>query len=194
MERLKSPAAIWLIAVIVYVLTFIFLWNSVYASKARELRKVESAYKEEYSRVQNLREYVKDYDRIIREKDSLLALWEETQKYLPQEARMEEWLSQITGMAITSGVKIISFKPQSPTVKELYIEYPISLDVTGGFHELGTFISFIANSERIMTVDNLQVERMTGSERESGQTVRAKLQIICYVYNPQASVTTGGTR
>ena len=192
MERLKTPAAVWLIAVIVYVLTFIFLWNSMYASKARELKKVDSAYKAQYSKVQSLREYVKDYDKIIREKDSLLALWEETQKYLPQEEKMEEWLSQLTGMAITSGVKITSFKPQNPTIKELYIEYPISLEVTGGFHELGTFISFIANSERIMTVDNLQIERTSGSE--SSQTVKAKLRIICYIYNPQASATAGGKK
>ncbi len=193
MDKLKSPLAIWLIGIVVYVLTFIFLWNSMYASKAKELKTVENQYKAQYSKVQNLREYVKDYDRIIREKDSLLALWEVTQKYLPQEEKMEEWLSQITGMAITSGVQIISFKPQSPSQKELYLEYPINLEIRGGFHELGTFISFIANSERIMSVDNLQIERVSSSE-SYGQTVKANLQVICYVYSPQVAATGGGRR
>ncbi len=190
MDKLKSPLAIWLIGIIVYILTFIFLWNSMYASKAKELKTVENQYKAQYSKVQNLREYVKDYDRIIREKDSLLALWEVTQKYLPQEEKMEEWLSQITGMAITSGVQIISFKPQSPSQKELYLEYPINLEIRGGFHELGTFISFIANSERIMSVDNLQIERVSSSE-SYGQTVKANLHVICYVYSPQVAATGG---
>ncbi len=194
MEKLKSPIVIWLLAVIVYVLTFLFLWNSVYASKSRELKKVESQYKTQYTKVQNLRDYVKDYDRIIREKDSLLALWQETQKYLPQEEKMEEWLAQITGMAITSGVQITGFKPQAARPKELYVEYPVSMDVQGGFHELGTFISFIANSERIMSVENLQIERLSGSDKESQQTVRGRLTVICYIYNPAAGVSGGAKK
>lgn len=196
MEKLKSPAVIWLLGVIIYVLTFMFLWNSMYASRSRELKTVEAKYKEQYSRVQSLREFVKDYDRIIREKDSLLALWEETQRFLPQEENMEEWLSQITGMAISSGVQIYSFKPQSPRQQELYREYPIVMKVRGGFHELGTFISFVANSERIMSVENLQLQRVSGQEIESGQTVDAELTVVCYVYSPMQGATTssGGRR
>lgn len=193
MEKLKSPAVIWLLALIIYVVTFMFLWNSVYSAKSRELRAVEAQYKEQYTRVQNLREYVKDYDRIIREKDSLLALWEETQKYLPQEEKMEEWLSQLTGMAITSGIQIYGFKPQPPTQKELYREYPIMMKIRGGYHELGTFISFIANSERIMSIENLQLQRVSGQDIESGQTVDAELTILCYVYTP-AQVASGGKK
>ncbi|HOK23126.1 MAG TPA: type 4a pilus biogenesis protein PilO [Candidatus Hydrothermia bacterium] len=194
MERLKSPLVIWLIAILVYVLTFLLLWNSVYASKSRELKNVENQYKTQYARVQELREYVKDYDQIIREKDSLLALWEETQKYLPQEEIMEQWLSQITRMAVTSGIQITGFKPESPVPKELYMEYPISIDIQGGFHELGVFVSFIANSERIMSVDNLQIERLSSSGEESLETVKAKLSVICYVYNPQVAASGGAKK
>lgn len=193
MEKLKSPAVIWLIGLIVYVLTFMFLWNSIYSAKSRELKTVESQYKNQYARVQSLREFVKDYDRIIREKDSLLAVWEETQKYLPQEEKMEEWLSQLTGMAITSGVQIYGFRPQPPRQKELYKEYPIMMKVKGGYHELGTFISFIANSERIMSIENLGLQRVSGQDIESGQTVEAELTVLCYVYTP-TQVVSGGRK
>ncbi|MEO0258190.1 MAG: type 4a pilus biogenesis protein PilO [candidate division WOR-3 bacterium] len=194
MEKLKSPAVIWLIGLIVYVLTFMFLWNSMYSAKSRELKTVETQYKEQYTRVQNLREFVKDYDRIMREKDSLLALWEETQKYLPQEEKMEDWLSQLTGMAITSGVQIYGFRPQTPRQKELYREYPIVMKIKGGYHELGTFISFIANSERIMSIENLGLQRVSGQDIESGQTVDAELTVLCYVYSPTQVASSGGRK
>ncbi|MEO0273002.1 MAG: type 4a pilus biogenesis protein PilO, partial [candidate division WOR-3 bacterium] len=154
----------------------------------------ESQYKEQYARVQNLREYVKDYDRIIREKDSLLALWEETQRYLPQEERMEEWLSQLTSMAITSGVQIYGFRPQPPRQKELYREYPVTMKVRGGYHELGTFVSFVANSERIMGIENLELQKLSAQDIEGSQTVDAELTVLCYVYSPTQVASSGGRK
>ncbi|MEO0285957.1 MAG: type 4a pilus biogenesis protein PilO [candidate division WOR-3 bacterium] len=194
MEKLKSPAVIWLLGLIVYIVTFMFLWNSLYSSKSRELKSIESQYKEQYARVQNLREYVKDYDRIIREKDSLLALWEETQRYLPQEERMEEWLSQLTSMAITSGVQIYGFRPQPPRQKELYREYPVTMKVRGGYHELGTFVSFVANSERIMGIENLELQKLSAQDIEGSQTVDAELTVLCYVYSPTQVASSGGRK
>ncbi|MEO0198639.1 MAG: type 4a pilus biogenesis protein PilO [candidate division WOR-3 bacterium] len=194
MEKLKSPAVIWLVGLIVYIITFMFLWNSLYSSKSRELKSIESQYKEQYARVQNLREYVKDYDRIIREKDSLLALWEETQRYLPQEERMEEWLSQLTSMAITSGVQIYGFRPQPPRQKELYREYPVTMKVRGGYHELGTFVSFVANSERIMGIENLELQKLSAQDIEGSQTVDAELTVLCYVYSPTQVASSGGKK
>ncbi|MEO0246749.1 MAG: type 4a pilus biogenesis protein PilO [candidate division WOR-3 bacterium] len=194
MEKLKSPAVIWLLGLIVYIITFMFLWNSLYSSKSRELKSIESQYKEQYARVQNLREYVKDYDRIIREKDSLLALWEETQRYLPQEERMEEWLSQLTSMAITSGVQIYGFRPQPPRQKELYREYPVTMKVRGGYHELGTFVSFVANSERIMGIENLELQKLSAQDIEGSQTVDAELTVLCYVYSPTQVASSGGKK
>ncbi len=194
MEELKSPAVIWLLGLIVYIVTFMFLWNSLYSSKSRELKSIESQYKEQYARVQNLREYVKDYDRIIREKDSLLALWEETQRYLPQEERMEEWLSQLTSMAITSGVQIYGFRPQPPRQKELYREYPVTMKVRGGYHELGTFVSFVANSERIMGIENLELQKLSAQDIEGSQTVDAELTVLCYVYSPTQVASSGGRK
>jgi len=195
MGKLKSPPVIWGIAIVLYILYIIFFFTTIYSGKSRKLKETERIYRTELKSVERLRDYVKDYDKIIAEKDSLLALWEETKKFLPAEERMEKWLSEISAMGITSGVEIKSFKPGTPIQKELYLEYPIDVEIVSGYHELGAFLSLIANSERIMRIEDLQLSQNT-SEEEPEQTVKARMRIMCYVYHPATVTTqqTGGRR
>jgi type IV pilus assembly protein PilO len=49
------------------------------------------------------------------------------------------------------------FKPGQVVVKEYYAELPITLRVTGRYHDVGAFASDIANLSRIVTLSNLAV-------------------------------------
>lgn len=195
MGKLKSPPVIWGIAIVLYILYIIFFFTTIYSGKSRRLKETERIYRTELKSVERLRDYVKDYDKIIAEKDSLLALWEETKKFLPAEERMEKWLSEISAMGVTSGIEIKSFKPAAPVQKDLYLEYPIDMEIVSGYHELGSFLSLIANSERIMRIDELQLSQNV-SQEEPEQTVKAKVRIICYVYHPAQVATqqSGGKK
>jgi type IV pilus assembly protein PilO len=43
------------------------------------------------------------------------------------------------------------------SVKEYYAELPITLRVTGRFHDMGAFAADVANLSRIVTLNNLSV-------------------------------------
>jgi type IV pilus assembly protein PilO len=49
------------------------------------------------------------------------------------------------------------FKPGQIAVKEYYAELPITLRVTGRYHDIGSFASDIANLSRIVTLNNLTI-------------------------------------
>ena len=183
MKFIKSPKFVWGIAIVVYIIVGYLYYTSIYSGKAEKLKKLEREIRTERQTVARLTLEVKDYDRIMAEKDSLLALWEETKRHLPSKPMQDEWLRQIAGMAMSSGIEIESYKPLSPKQYDLYKDYPIKITVNSGYHDLGTFISLVSNADRLMKVKNLSIKNKP-SEDDPTQTVQAVFEISNYVYSP----------
>ena len=49
------------------------------------------------------------------------------------------------------------FRPGQVAVKDYYAELPISLRITGGYHDVGLFASDIAHLSRIVTLNDLSL-------------------------------------
>ena len=57
------------------------------------------------------------------------------------------------------------FRPGAMVTKEYYAELPITLKVTGRYHDIGAFASDVAFLSRIVTLNNLSIAP-TGKEAE----------------------------
>lgn len=79
------------------------------------------------------------------------------EKQLPSKAEMDALLSDINQAGLGRGLQFELFKPGQVVVKDYYAELPIDLKVTGGYHDLGSFTSDIANLPRIVTLNNMSL-------------------------------------
>jgi len=79
------------------------------------------------------------------------------EKQLPSKAEMDALLSDINQAGLGRSLNFDLFRPGSVSVKEYYAELPITLRVTGRFHDIGAFAADIANLSRIVTLNNLSV-------------------------------------
>ncbi len=70
---------------------------------------------------------------------------------------MDALLSDINQAGLGRSLSFELFRPGSVNVKEYYAELPISLKVTGKYHDIGSFASDIANLSRIVTLNNVVV-------------------------------------
>lgn len=77
------------------------------------------------------------------------------EKQLPSKAEMDALLSDINQAGLGRGLQFELFKPGQVVVKNYYAELPISIKVTGSYHDIGAFTSDIANLPRIVTLNNL---------------------------------------
>jgi type IV pilus assembly protein PilO len=77
------------------------------------------------------------------------------EKQLPSKAEMDALLSDINQAGLGRGLQFELFKPGQVVVKEYYAELPIDIKITGGYHDVGSFTSDIANLPRIVTLNNL---------------------------------------
>src|SRR6476659_2231897 len=77
------------------------------------------------------------------------------EKQLPGKAEMDALLSDINQAGLGRGLQFELFRPGQVVVKDYYAELPISIRVTGRYHDIGSFAGDIANLSRIVTLHNM---------------------------------------
>lgn len=86
-------------------------------------------------------------------------------KQLPNKTEVPELLIDITQAGLGRGLDFQLFKPQNRRVADFYAELPISLKVTGTYHQLGNFVSDLAALPRIVTIGDLVLSPIKGSQK-----------------------------
>lgn len=76
---------------------------------------------------------------------------------LPTDTEVPGLLEDITNKGVESGLGIKSIKLQPEQMKEFYVELPITIDVTGSYHDFGMFVSGIAALPRIVTLSDFKI-------------------------------------
>lgn len=79
------------------------------------------------------------------------------EKQLPSKAEMAALLSDINQAGLGRSLQFELFRPGQMVVKDYYAELPISLKVTGSYHDIGAFASDIAHLSRIVTLNNIAI-------------------------------------
>ncbi|MBI1626566.1 type IV pilus inner membrane component PilO [Comamonas suwonensis] len=79
------------------------------------------------------------------------------EKQLPSKAEMAALLSDINQAGLGRSLQFEVFRPGAMVAKEYYAELPITLKVTGSYHDIGSFASDVAFLSRIVTLNNLSI-------------------------------------
>ncbi|MGH8751082.1 MAG: type 4a pilus biogenesis protein PilO, partial [Burkholderiales bacterium] len=84
-------------------------------------------------------------------------------KQLPNKSEMDALLTDINQAGLGRGLQFELFKPAaSETVADFYATLPISIKITGNYHELGAFASDIAKLPRIVTLNDIAINPAGG--------------------------------
>ena len=79
------------------------------------------------------------------------------EKQLPSKSEMSALLSDINQAGLGRSLTFELFKPGSVVVKNYYAELPISIRVSGQYHDMGAFASDVAHLSRIVTLSNISI-------------------------------------
>lgn len=103
------------------------------------------------------------------------------EKQLPGKAEMDALLSDINQAGIGRGLQFELFRPGSVVVKDYYAELPISIKVSGRYHDIGAFAADIANLSRIVTLHNLNVSTASRDKSDGSLTMEATARTYRYL-------------
>ena len=78
-------------------------------------------------------------------------------RQLPNKSEMEALLTDINQAGLGRGLEFELFKPGQEAAKDFYVQLPITIKVTGSYHDLGRFASDTAQLPRIVTLNNIGI-------------------------------------
>ena len=78
-------------------------------------------------------------------------------KQLPNKQEMDALITDVNQAGLGRGLQFDLFKPDAETVTEFYAETPISVKVTGSYHDIGAFVSDVSKLSRIVTLQNINL-------------------------------------
>jgi type IV pilus assembly protein PilO len=102
---------------------------------------------------------------------------------LPTERETPPLYRTVHEAAVQSGLAVTLFQPRDPRPKDYYSEIPITVNVEGGYHDLGHFLERVARLPRVVNVGELKA---TGLNR-TRTSLRAELTLATYMYRPVGS-------
>lgn len=146
---------VWLFMIAVCaVLGWLLLWSKQ-SEELDRLRAEEDALKGQYR--QKLQQAI-NLEDLRKQKEQVSQYVLTLEKQLPSKAEMDALLSDINQAGIGRGLQFELFRPGNVNVRDYYAELPISVRLSGRYHDLGAFASDIANLPRIVTLNNITIQ------------------------------------
>ena len=95
-------------------------------------------------------------------------------KQLPRKSEVADLLIDISRTGLINGLEFELFKPEGERPVDFYAELPISMKVTGSYHQFGDFVSGIAALPRIVTLHNLTMQPIGKDSEKMTMDITAK--------------------
>ncbi len=110
-------------------------------------------------------------------------------RQLPSATEIPGLIEDITLVGLKNGLSFTSIDLQPEELHEFYIEKPIQIIVTGGYHELGSFVSDVADLSRIVTLHDFTItpdRRRAQPGKTQGGLLRMTILARTYRYNDES--------
>lgn len=124
------------------------------ALEKKEL-KLKSSYEAKAVKAANLDAYKKQMDEMEASFGALL-------EQLPKETEVPGLLEDITRTGNEAGLDFNSIQLQTERAQEFYVELPIQIQAQGPYHDIGSFVSGVANLPRIVTLHDFKIRPASG--------------------------------
>ena len=163
------------------------LWFLLLSDKANELeaeRNKEPGLKQDYR--SKLAQAV-NLPELRKQKQQVEEYVTQLEKQLPGKAEMDALLTDINQAGIGRGLQFELFRPGAVAVRDYYAELPITIRVSGRYHDIGAFAADVANLSRIVTLHDLAI---TGVQREGGGSLSMDAVARTYRYLDTTEVAT----
>lgn len=156
-------------------------------SEVRQLQR-------EVAEGQALQARLPEFKRNLEEQETRLAT---LRAALPDQKETSEIIRRIQHLAAESSLELKSFNPQRTIHNGFYIDWPIEMSMEGSYHNLGSFLEKVAGFDRVVNIENLQIEA-SETQTPPDRTIRATCTATTFVFvdseRSDGAHTGGGRR
>jgi type IV pilus assembly protein PilO len=181
----KLGALLILLLLLVFA-AYWFDWQNQLDELARDRAKeqeLRTSFLDKKKQAVNLEAYRKQLAEIEESFGEML-------KQLPNKSEMEALLTDINQAGLGRGLQFELFRPaQAETRSEFYAELPITIRLSGNYHDIGAFASDISQLSRIVTLNDIAL-----SASKTGLTLDAVAKTFRYLDDSEVAAQRKAAR
>jgi len=119
----------------------------------KEQKDLETRLSRAQIKASQLKNYLAQYEQLKTE-------FTVAMKKLPEKKEIPSLLASVSQSGQDAGLEFLLFEPKPEVQKEFYAEIPVSIKVSGGYHNVALFFDKVARLSRIVNMDNINMSRI----------------------------------
>ena len=155
------------IAIVFLVVLGLGIYWFILEDKAPQLARAQEEEKELRVTFENKQRKAANYDAYKAQLAQIEQSFGTMLRQLPGQTEIPSLIVDISQTGLAAGLQEKLFVPQPEIPKDFYAEKPIKIRLTGGYHEIGNFVSGIAALPRIVTLHNIDITPETNDSFDS---------------------------
>jgi type IV pilus assembly protein PilO len=163
-ESLPVVAKGFVLVLVVAVLS-VGYYLALHMSVADRLSAAEAAHRTLQQQLQEQERRQQEYLRLTQELADREAIDRRNKLTLPEDAEIAAFLQDLNRLAEISGLRIRMVEPRPEEAQDLYVRIPVSLQLTGRYHQLMKFFYGVGRLERAINMENITL----GNPRREGE-------------------------
>ncbi len=162
------------------LLVFGLFYLGWYKGKSSELARLEARLSQLTREVNLAKEKEKELALLKKENADLEAKLEKLKKVLPEKKEISKILKDVQKLATDVHLNVVSFVPKPSIDRGLVAEWPIEIEVTGSYHNLGYFFDKLGKFTRIFNVSSIEIKALR--KQTADNTIDAKFTASTYIF------------
>ncbi len=155
----RWPTAIRAAVIVIVFVAVVGLgiWFTIIKDKRPQLQRAQDDEQQLRLTFQNKQRKAANYDAYKAQLAQIEQSFGTMLRQLPGETEIPSLIVDISQTGLAAGLQEKLFQPQSERQRDFYAEKPIKIRLTGGYHEIGNFVSGIAALPRIVTLHDITI-------------------------------------
>jgi len=188
-EKMKMAYRVLILLVTVVFLGGLFVWLVV-IPKTQEIAKTKKEIATLNQRLIQARIRAKNLKKFEAEQAQVTAQFQEALKLLPNKREIPSLLRTITQLGTDSQLDFLLFSPQREKVETFYIEIPVSIKVSGTYHNVASFFDKVGRMERIVNILDVSMK----PEKPLSTTLITTCSAMTYRFKGTTNAASGAKK
>ena len=174
-EKIKMPIRIAIFLGTIVLLAGLFIWF-IYLPKSEEIAQTRAEIATLQQKLNQAIVRAKALKKFEAEYAEVDAQFQEALKLLPNTKEIPSLLKSITQLGTDSQLEFLLFSPQRERPQDFFVEIPVSIEVSGTYHNVAVFFDKVGQMERIVNILNVSMS----PQKDRSTTLTTKCDAVTY--------------
>lgn len=184
-EKIKMPIRIAIFAGTIVILAAAF-WYFVYDPYSTEIAETEGKIAKLQTEINKAKARASNLKRFEVEYAEVDAQFQEALKLLPNTKEIPSLLKSITQLGTDSQLEFLLFSPQRERAQDFFMEIPVSIEVSGTYHNVAIFFDKVGQMERIVNILNVSMT----PQKDRSTILTTRCDAVTYRFKGETDATS----